>query len=229
MNPRTTDLEAPVQLSRELVVERAVELADREGLAAVTFRRLADEFGVTPMALYWHVDSKEELLAAMADRLYLGITPVPHPGAPWSDELRALAVALTAALRAHANLAPLAGPRILESEDGRRLTERALEVLRGAGFSVEQSAEIARHTLRTAVALVIEESDIARSAADEGRDDLWRAKRAGLESLEPALYPRLIEAADALTACDDPERFYRYGLDLLVAGVVAMQPTEAAD
>src|SRR5215467_7003154 len=48
------------RLSRSAVVDRALALADREGLDALTIRRLATELGVTPMALYWHFRSKEE-------------------------------------------------------------------------------------------------------------------------------------------------------------------------
>ena len=52
---------------REVIVEAALARADAEGLDAVTFRRLAADLGVTPMALYRYVDSKEELLSAAAD------------------------------------------------------------------------------------------------------------------------------------------------------------------
>ena len=45
------------------MVGRAIALADAEGLDALTIRRLAQELGVTPMALYWHFRNKEELLA----------------------------------------------------------------------------------------------------------------------------------------------------------------------
>lgn len=49
-------------LSREIVVKRAIAIADAEGLQAVTIRRVAKELGVTPMALYWHFKDKNELL-----------------------------------------------------------------------------------------------------------------------------------------------------------------------
>jgi AcrR family transcriptional regulator len=46
-------------LSREAVIDRALDVADREGLAAVSIRRIAQDFDVTPMALYWHVKNKD--------------------------------------------------------------------------------------------------------------------------------------------------------------------------
>ena len=68
------------ELSRELIVDRAVEMADAEGLEAVSIRRLGQEFGVTPMALYWHVQNKDELLAAMGDRIFAGLDPAGRSG-----------------------------------------------------------------------------------------------------------------------------------------------------
>src|SRR5580704_14285830 len=58
------------ELSRLAIVDRALEIADAEGRDAITIRRLAQDFGVTPMALYWHVANKDELLAAMGDRFF---------------------------------------------------------------------------------------------------------------------------------------------------------------
>ena len=54
----TTKSATGVELSRATIVEKALEIVDREGLDAVTIRRIAQEFGVTPMALYWHVPKR---------------------------------------------------------------------------------------------------------------------------------------------------------------------------
>ena len=53
MSPAKTNEAERTRLSRSAVVDRALELADREGIDALTIRRLAAELGVTPMALYW--------------------------------------------------------------------------------------------------------------------------------------------------------------------------------
>src|SRR5690348_12640763 len=49
------------KLSKAAVAERALRLGDEEGVEAVTIRRLAQELGVTPMALYWHFKNKDDL------------------------------------------------------------------------------------------------------------------------------------------------------------------------
>ncbi len=69
-------------LSRAAIVDRALSIADAEGLDAVTIRRLGQELGVTPMALYWHVKNKEELLDAMGDRLFDDVVIDAAAGTP---------------------------------------------------------------------------------------------------------------------------------------------------
>src|SRR4051794_6147278 len=88
VTPRTAAVKAArSDLSRDAIVERALTLMDAEGADAITIRRIAQEFGVTPMALYWHVANKEELLAAMGDALLAGVRPPPATG-PWHVQLR---------------------------------------------------------------------------------------------------------------------------------------------
>ena len=220
--------EIAAQLSRDVLVERALAIADAEGLAAVTIRRLAQELGVTPMALYWHVSDKDDLLAAMGDRLFGGLPPDTDPALAWQEQLRDLVVALTTALRSHPNVAALAAPRVLQNDEGRCLTEAALALLRTAGFPVAQAAEIARHMLRTAISLVIEQvpNEPSHDPAQRGED--IRLKRLALRGLPPERFPRLVEAADALADCADEDAYYRFGVDLLIAGVTMHAPTSHA-
>ena len=71
-----------------MVADRALAIADAEGIEAVTIRRLATELGVTPMALYWHFRTKEDLLAGLADRV-LDDLEVPARSGDWAVDLRA--------------------------------------------------------------------------------------------------------------------------------------------
>ena len=119
MTPRTaTATGRRVELSRAAIVERALTVMDTEGPDAVTIRRIAQEFGVTPMALYWHVANKDELLAAMGDALLADVTP------PAVDRLVVRAAACgrrdpdRAASREHPAAAELVFPRILVTEPG---------------------------------------------------------------------------------------------------------------
>src|SRR3978361_2253941 len=74
-------------LTREGVADRALALADADGLEAVTIRRLATELGVTPMALYWHFRTKEDLLEGLGDRV-LDAVEVPEASGDWAADIR---------------------------------------------------------------------------------------------------------------------------------------------
>ena len=224
MSSRRSSEVSPPPLNREAVVHHALALADAEGLSAVTIRRLAQEFVVTPMALYWHFRNKEELLAAMGDQLFVGLPPETDFSAPWQDQLRELVLALTTALRAHPAMAILAAPRVLQNDEGRLLTEQALEILRSAGFHADRAAEIARHILRTAISLVIEQAATGASANSVEQAHDVNIKRLVLQSLPTSQFPRLIEAADALADCSDENAYYTFGVDLLIAGIATVRP-----
>src|SRR4028118_111153 len=88
-----------VTLTPQAVVEGALALADAEGLEAVTIRRLAKELGVTPMALYWHFRSKDELLEGVAARIFEEIDLSVDASAPWPEQLRALLGSMLGVLR----------------------------------------------------------------------------------------------------------------------------------
>lgn len=80
-------------LSREAIVVVAVEIADREGLAAVSMTRVAEQVGVSTMALYRYVANKDELLLLMSDAGIEGPPALPVGGS-WRDGLTAWAHAV---------------------------------------------------------------------------------------------------------------------------------------
>jgi len=208
------------RLSKATVVERGLALADAEGLDAVTIRRLATELGVTPMALYWHFRSKEELLTALADRVWGEIDVKLDPDAGWLGQLRGLLESLVRVLRAHPGGSQLllAGEK-QSSGAAMQATEAALQVLHEAGFDAEHAAAIARNALFTGIALAMSEPGFEPGLTDAERTEHLRQTRVRLALLPPERFPRLVEAAVPLTSCDDPEFHYRLGIDMFIAGV----------
>jgi AcrR family transcriptional regulator len=222
MTPRTaTATRARVELSRDAIVERALTVMDTEGPDAITIRRIAQEFGVTPMALYWHVANKDELLAAMGDALLADVVPPPGVG-PWSAQLRAVVEILIENLAKHPAAAELVFPRVLVTEPGLRITEFTLALLEDAGFSREQAADLARMGLQTAMMLVTQLPGAESQAAQEERAALLAEKRAYVESLPAHVYPHVQGAAVALTACEDETAYYFFGVDLYIEGAKAL-------
>lgn len=206
------------ELSREALVDHALDLADREGLDAVAIRRIATDFGVTPMALYWHVKNKDELLDAMGDRLFEALA-VPAPEGDWLEQVRGAVTCLVDALRRHPGSVDLAMPRVLVSPPAQVLAERTLAALRGAGFTVREASDLARQALLTAMILVTGRPGAEVDTPEPEREAKVLAKRAAVTALPADRFPNLIACAEALTDCEDENQYYGSGIDLYVAGV----------
>ena len=128
-------------LSREKVLDAALQLADRHGLGGLSMRKLAAELGVEAMSLYNHVANKADLLDGMAGRVFEGIA-LPDPGLPWEERLRALACGAFAAFTAHPEVvqalaADQANPR---SIGALRFIDAVLAALLDAGIDERTAA-----------------------------------------------------------------------------------------
>jgi TetR/AcrR family transcriptional regulator, tetracycline repressor protein len=215
------------RLSKSAVVSRALELADRGGVDSLTIRRLATELGVTPMALYWHFRSKEDLLAALSDHIWSAVDLAVDQSAPWPDQLRAIMESLVGVLRAHPSGAQLVLSHKKESDGSMRAAEIALGLLRGAGFDPEQASEITRGGMWTAITLVMSEPgfepDVKAGLDDAERAELQRRKQVQMALLPADKFPHLVECAVPFTKVDS-ELHYRFGIDLFIAGVKALAP-----
>ncbi|WP_229871075.1 TetR/AcrR family transcriptional regulator [Streptomyces phaeofaciens] len=98
----------PAPLSRERIVHAAIQLADADGLDAVSLRKVAAVLDVGPMRLYRYIATKEELLDLMVDTVHTEIRPV---GDSWREVLRSLAETTRQATHRHEWLADLIGGR----------------------------------------------------------------------------------------------------------------------
>jgi AcrR family transcriptional regulator len=110
-------------LSRGAIVAAAVSIADREGIEAVSIRRIATELDTRPMSLYSHIEHKDELIDLMIDEV-MGETLLPgEVPDDWREALRQIARRTRAAARAHSWMIatafrrPLLGPKSLRHVD----------------------------------------------------------------------------------------------------------------
>ncbi|MGZ4390032.1 MAG: TetR/AcrR family transcriptional regulator [Gaiellaceae bacterium] len=170
-------------LTRERILATALRLADRAGLEGASLRRVADELGVTPMALYRHVADKEDLLDGMADLLYAELE-APAPAGDWWDDLVALARATRRSLLKHPSAVslfsrPIAGPH------GQRLADRLLDALRRAGFGEPETLELHEQLTQMVFGLILPELGRRRSRARDA------AFERGLDLLHAGLLARL--------------------------------------
>ena len=111
-------------LSRETIVAAAIELADTEGLEAVSIRRLATKLEARPMSLYSHIERKGDLIDLMVDEVMGGsVLPETLPSGDWRDDLRRIAQRTRENIRSHpwmiaaAFRRPFIGPNALRHID----------------------------------------------------------------------------------------------------------------
>jgi AcrR family transcriptional regulator len=221
IRPGEPDGERP-RLSKRAVTDRALKLADAGGLDGLTIRKLAQDLGVTPMALYWHFRSKEDLLLGMAEQVWGEIDVDVDPDAPWFAQLKGMLESLVRVLRAHPSAPRLVLEHEKRNEAALRATEVTLQILREAGFDAEHASAIARSALWTGIMLVMSEPGYSPELSAEERTERQRRSQLELAMLPAAKYPRLIECAVPMTACDDPEFHYQFGIELFISGVKAM-------
>ena len=209
------------RLSKRAVVDRALKLADADGLDTLTIRKLAQDLGVTPMALYWHFRSKDDLLEGMSEQIWGEVEVNVDPSVPWWAQLQGGLESLIQVLRAHRSAPQLVLEHEKRNEAALHATETALAILRSAGFDALHAAEIARSTLWTAITLVMSEAGYHPEFSDEERAEWNRRSQIELAMLPAARYPRLVECAAPMANCD-PDFHYRFGVELFIAGVRAI-------
>jgi TetR/AcrR family transcriptional regulator, tetracycline repressor protein len=223
-----TDTERP-KLSKATVVERGLALADAGGLEAVTIRRLAAELGVTPMALYWHFQNKDELLTGLAEAVWTELDVRVDPRDDWPVQLRRLLTSLVQVMRRHPGASPLlVGSEKRMGDAAMVASETTLEVLQRGGFDLEYSVAIMRSALFTGVMLVMSEPGFEPGETDADRTERLRQTRVRLALLPPDRFPLVVAAAGPLTSRDDPDFHYQLGIDIFMAGVQALSQREVA-
>ncbi len=122
----------------ELIVRAALEIADRDGLAAVTMRATAEALGITAMSLYHHVPTKDAILDAMADAVYAEVDLFGQAGADqgWRGEVEQAATSMRAALLRHPWALRLVESRSAPGAATLRHHDTVLGSFRRDGFSV---------------------------------------------------------------------------------------------
>lgn len=120
------------------IVTAALDIADQDGLSAVSMRTVSDRLGVVPMALYRHVDNKEDLLTRMADTV-LSTLPEMSMDLDWQAGLVDLFVALRDLMIQHHGIAELMLQRTTGAPSMLRAADAALRAMEADGVSAHQA------------------------------------------------------------------------------------------
>lgn len=211
MPDRRRGASARSRLSREMVARAGLAIADRDGLDALTMRRVATELGVGTMTLYGHVRDKEDLLDAVVDEASLKHR-VRVPDGPWRPQIRELMVDLRTALLQHPSLVALRLQRPLLTPGALRLTEAGMEILVRAGFSKVEAARAYR-------ALFVYTFGFAAFSNATTAHDVRDRGHSQLAAVPAEQYPRVAGAASELADVLVGDEPFEYGLDRLLDGL----------
>ncbi|MEO5874459.1 MAG: TetR/AcrR family transcriptional regulator [Streptosporangiaceae bacterium] len=199
----------PVRLTRERIVQAAIDLIERDGADAVSMRRVAAELGAAAMSLYHHVPNKAALLDAVVERIVTDIDFGDDPAAPVRERARGMMRAFRKIAHDHPRTVTLVITHTFESPTTMRLFEHAMEIARSAGYAGPEAARIAVAFLSYAIGSLMRESQLSK--AQETGFDLVRV----IGAVGPGQFPNM--TALALTDFRyDPEADFEYGLELLL-------------
>jgi AcrR family transcriptional regulator len=203
-------------LTRERILRAAVALADRDGVGALSMRRLARELGVEAMSLYHHVAGKDALLDGMVD-LVFGEIELPAAGAGWKTAMRRRAVSARVALRRHPWAINLMESRRTPGPANLRHHDAVIGCLRQAGFSVALTARAYSLLDAYIYGFAVQEASLPFDTPEETAE----VAQAIMAELSAGTYPHLAELASehVLQPGYDYGDEYEAGLDLILDGL----------
>jgi AcrR family transcriptional regulator len=129
-------------LTREAIVASAVTIADAEGLAAVSIRRVAAELGARTMSLYTRIERKEDLLDLMFDKVAGEMSVAGGLPAGWRDAVIAIARNTREVMQRHPWMVDLAAQRSRVGPNGLRHAEQSLSAFAELDLDAEQKWRI---------------------------------------------------------------------------------------
>jgi AcrR family transcriptional regulator len=208
-------------LSRERVLSAAVALADREGLPALTMRRLAAELGVEAMSLYHHLPAKEALLDGVVETVIAEIAPAGEAERDWRARLKQQFLAAREVMLRHPWMPGLLGSRRTVPATVFAYYDGIVGTLVGAGFSY-RLAHRALHALGSMPLGFVQEVFSPGAAGGDFDPATAEAEMAALAEAMPnitAMVAAEIHAADDPTLgwCDSQTEF-EFTLDLMLDG-----------
>ena len=211
-------------ISRDAIVTAAVQLLDREGLAALSMRKLADELGAGAASLYWHVGSKDGLLDLVMDEVIgEGKVPDPEPDR-WQEQIKQVARDQRAGILRHPWIVRVSIGRIPMGPNALRYSERILAILRAGGLPPRLAVQGYLLLIATINGFTIDETGVDDSAEGilgrdpEGLQQVADMARDYIASLPAALFPNMTTLADEFALSDPDERFELL-LDIFVDGL----------
>jgi AcrR family transcriptional regulator len=217
--PRSTrDRPAKPPLSEDVIVDAALRILRREGLDAVTMRRVATELDTGPASLYVYIGGREELRRAMLGRV-AGAVPLEEPDpARWREQVHALLNGWLRAMESHPGIATVALADPPTTEGTLVGAEYLLTLLLAGGVTPEDAAwALDILPLITTAAAV--ETAVQMERGSSEAETVERLNEA-FRNLPADRYPSMARHAGLLTSGTGEERF-TYAIEVFLDGLVA--------
>jgi AcrR family transcriptional regulator len=208
-------------LSKERIVEAAIEILDAHGESALTFRALTARLDTGAGAIYWHVANKNDLLAATTDDVIARVMTGVVSGAEPREAIRAIALGAFDAIDAH----PWVGAQ-LSREPWESAVLQIFESfggqLQALGVPERAQFDCASALLNYVLGLAGQYAAATRLLArDTDRSAFLATVAARWAQLDPTEYPFVRQVAAQLPGHDDREQFLA-GIDLILAGITTV-------
>jgi AcrR family transcriptional regulator len=212
---------ARVPLSRDVIVDTAIKILDRDGLDGVSMRRVAEELGTGAASLYAHVANKDELLDLVHDKVMSEVkVPAPDPDR-WQEQLREVAMQSFRVYTSHRDIARVSLANVPTGPNALRIAEGMLAIMIGAGVPPKVAAyavdRLALYIAADAFEGTLYERQHQESGLtqDEFMESHFGKVREFFQSLPAERYPFIIKHVDELMSGSSDERF-EFGLDMMI-------------
>ncbi len=211
------------ELTRDRIVHTAIGMADAEGLAALSMRRVAAELGVATMSLYRHVQGKDDLVLRMVDVVFARATLPERPPPGWRAQLELVARRQWATYRRHRWLAAyvsMTRPQLVPS--GMAHTEWVLRALDGLDLNPETMLQVALTVIGYVRGLAVNLEPEAQAEQDTGLTNTqWMEAqdRQLREILASGRFPMLSRLAAGPDVDADLDTLFEFGLAQLLDGL----------
>ncbi|MET1071146.1 MAG: TetR/AcrR family transcriptional regulator [Umezawaea sp.] len=210
-------------LSSDRIVGVALRIADREGVGALSMRRIATELGSGTTSLYRHVAGKDDLIDLMVDAVYGEVELPTRPSGRWRVDLRFVAHTSRTMMRKHPWLAAEAASRPAIGPNALRHLDFALTAAGGVSKDITRASgllgAVGNYVLGAVVNELAEQEARRRTGLTE---EEWRAAVSPYieEVVAGGLYPEVNRRIRDAEDLDHDEQF-EFGLDCLLDGIAA--------
>lgn len=221
--PRSRSRRQP--LSRERVLQAALRLVDKAGVASLSMRGLGHTLGVEAMSLYKHVANKDEVLDGLLDLVVTEIE-VPPPGTEWRYAMRERAISARRVFLRHPWSAVLMESRLSQSPARLHYANSVFGLLRQGGFTVPMAYRAFLLIDSYLYGFIVQEVNWRESSTAQVAEDMT-------DHITPAAYPYLVEAMGNLMTMSVEGKLsevydteFNAGLELVLDSLATLRDTQ---